>query len=70
MRVAVSVIATYLICSCARADYGEQRPDFFFLSGGPQPGYAIKQVVDKEESAVLVADDGSVCRTSCAARPF
>jgi hypothetical protein len=64
MRVVVSLAATCLISSCARADYGENRPDFFFLSGGPQLGYAIKQVVDKEPPAVLVADDGSLCRTS------
>jgi hypothetical protein len=64
MRVVVCLAATYLISSCARADYGQNQPDSFFLSAGPQPGYAIKQVIDKEPPAVLVGDDGSVCRTS------
>ena len=64
MRVTVSLIAACLISSCARPDYAERWPDYFILSAGPQPGYAIKRVVDKEQPAVLVADDGSVCRTS------
>jgi hypothetical protein len=29
-----------------------------------QPGYAIKQVLDKRKPRALLADDGSVCRTS------
>jgi hypothetical protein len=64
MRFALVLISTYLISSCARPDYAERWPDHFTASAGPQPGYAIKRVIDKQEPAVLVADDGSVCRTS------
>src|SRR3954464_8420175 len=64
MRVVVCLAAICLLSSCARADYGENRPDSFLLSGGPQPGYAIKQVLDKQPPADLVADDGTLCRTS------
>jgi hypothetical protein len=49
---------------CARPDYAEQWPDRFLLSAGPQPGYAIKRVLERQPPATLVADDGSVCRTS------
>jgi hypothetical protein len=66
MRVAISLIATCLISSCARPDYAERSPDYFILSAGPQLGYAIKRVVDRQQPAILVADDGSVCRTSIA----
>ena len=64
MRVVVSLFATCLISSCAPPDYGELRPGFFTLTGGAQYGYAIKQVVEKEQPAVLIAEDGSICRTS------
>jgi hypothetical protein len=64
MRAAVLPIAACLISSCARPDYAQPRPDFLILSAGPQPGYAIKRAVDKQKPAILVADDGSVCRTS------
>jgi hypothetical protein len=32
--------------------------------GGPQPGFGIKQVIEKQHPITLLADDGSVCRTS------
>jgi hypothetical protein len=64
MRAAVSLIAAGLLSSCARPDYAERWPDRFILTAGSLPGYAIKRVVDKQKPAVLVADDGSVCRTS------
>jgi hypothetical protein len=64
MRVVIFLIATCLIWSCARPDYTERWPDHFILSAGPQLGYAIKRVVDKQQPATLAADDGSVCRTS------
>jgi hypothetical protein len=64
MRVAVVLISICLVSGCARPDYAEQWPDRFLLTAGPQPGYAIKQVVEKQKPAILVADDGSVCRTS------
>jgi hypothetical protein len=32
--------------------------------GGAQPGFAIKQVIEKQRPITLLADDGSVCRTS------
>jgi hypothetical protein len=49
---------------CARPNYAEQGGNQVRVSGGPQPEYAIKQVVGKRKPADLVADDGSVCRTS------
>jgi hypothetical protein len=52
------------IVSCARPDYAEQWPDRFLLSAGPQPGFAIKRVIERQPPATLVGDDGSVCRTS------
>jgi hypothetical protein len=64
MRPAVTLIAFCLISSCARPDYGETWPGRFTLTAGPQLGYAIKQVVEKQTPATLLADDGSVCRTS------
>jgi hypothetical protein len=66
MRVALVLISICLISSCARPDYAERWPDQLIISAGPQPGYGIKQVVDKQKPASLVADDGSVCRTSAA----
>jgi hypothetical protein len=52
------------VSSCARPDYADRWPGWFQLSAGPQPGFAIKVVVDKKEPAELLAEDGSVCRTS------
>ena len=59
--VAVLLVA---ISGCARPDYAETQPDRFFLTAGPQPGYAIKRIVEKQPPITLVGDDGSVCRTS------
>lgn len=65
MRPAIpSLIAVYLISGCARPDYAESWPHRFTLSAGPQAGYAIKQIVERQPPATLVGDDGSVCRTS------
>lgn len=64
MRKLIVLAVTCLVSSCARPDYGETWPDRFVLSAGPQAGYAIKRVVDKQGPSTLVADDGSVCRTS------
>jgi hypothetical protein len=64
MRFALILISTYLISSCARPDYADRWPDHFTLAAGPQPGYAIKRVIEKQKPSVLVGDDGSVCGTS------
>jgi hypothetical protein len=63
MRKVVMLAATCLLPTCARPDYADAWPDHFALSAGAQPGYAIKQVVEKQGPVTLVADDGSVCRT-------
>jgi hypothetical protein len=64
MRKVIVFAATCLVSSCARADHAHTLPGRFALSAGPQPGYAIKRVVEKQGPITLVADDGSVCRTS------
>lgn len=64
MRTVATLIAVCLVTSCARPDYAERWPDRFTLSAGPQPGYAIKRIIEKLEPTTLVGDDGSVCRTS------
>jgi hypothetical protein len=64
MRAFTPLLAAWAISSCARPDYAERWPSSFQLSAGPQPGFAIKPVVEKQEPALLLADDGSVCRTS------
>jgi hypothetical protein len=64
MRTLTPFLAACAISSCARPDYAERWPESFQLSAGPQPGFAIKPVLEKQKPAVLVADDGSVCRTS------
>lgn len=56
--------AVLLVSACARPNYADYRFDRFTLSAGPQPGYAIKRVVEREAPFTLVADDGSLCRTS------
>jgi hypothetical protein len=53
-----------VFASCARPDHAEHWPDRFLLSAGPQPGFAIKRVIERQPPATLVGDDGSVCRTS------
>ncbi len=64
MRFSLPLLLACAISSCARPDYAERWPTSFHLSAGPQPGYAIKRVIDKQEPTLLLADDGSVCRTS------
>jgi hypothetical protein len=64
MRKLVVLAVTVLICGCGRPDYAETWPGWLLLSAGPQPGYAIKRVIEKQSPFTLVADDGSVCRTS------
>jgi hypothetical protein len=64
VRFALVLISIWLISGCARPDYAEARPDWLLLSSGPQPGYAIKRVVEKQGPVTLIGDDGSVCRTS------
>ncbi len=65
-RITAGSLAALLAVSvsCARPNYAEHWPDRFLLSAGPQPGFAIKRVLEREPPATLVADDGSVCRTS------
>ena len=64
MRVVTLLIALGTIAACARPDYAQRWPDSFTVSAGPRPGYAIKRVVEKQDSITLIGDDGSVCRTS------
>ena len=64
MRLISSLTLLALASGCAHPDYGESRPGQLLVTAGPQPGYGIKQVVGKESSLTLVADDGSLCRTS------
>jgi hypothetical protein len=64
MRTLTFLIPAAIIAGCAPPNHAERWPDRFLLSGGPQPGYAIKQVIEKQSPTALVADDGSVCRTS------
>jgi hypothetical protein len=64
MIVPAILVIGLLVTACARPDYSELWPDHFTVSGGSQPGYAIKRVIEKLEPATLVGDDGSVCHTS------
>lgn len=64
MRNLIVLVTTCVVSACARPDYAQAWPDYFALSGGAQPGYAIKQVVEKQGPATLIGDDGSVCHTS------
>jgi hypothetical protein len=64
MRVLTLLVTLGPIAACARPDHAERWVDGLIVSAGPQPGYAIKQVVEKRDSISLVGDDGSVCRTS------
>jgi hypothetical protein len=64
MRIVLVLISIALLPSCARPDYAEARPNWLLITAGPQPGYAIKRVVEKQGPITLVGDDGSVCRTS------
>jgi hypothetical protein len=60
----LAVLAVISVQACAPPNYSERWPDWLLISGGPQVGFAIKQVVDKVRPQSLHADDGSVCRTS------
>jgi hypothetical protein len=64
MRPYIGFVAAYLVASCARPDYAQQWPGRATLTAGPQLGYSVKRVVGKERAGELLADDGSVCRTS------
>lgn len=64
MRVAAVLIPLWLVAACARPDYSARWPDRLLVAAGPQPGYAIKRVIEKVGSATLLGDDGSICRTS------
>jgi hypothetical protein len=59
------LIAISLMTACARPDYSAGFwPENFTISAGPQPGYAIKRVVEKMAAGTLLGEDGSICRTS------
>ena len=58
------LLAVQFVLACARPDYSERWPDRLAVSGGPQPGYAIKQIVEREPPSTLIADVGSICRAS------
>jgi len=64
MHKLVLLAATCLLSTCARPDYADMGTDRIVVSSGPQPGYGIKRVVEKQSPVTLVGDDGSVCRTS------
>lgn len=64
MRAFTWLITFGLLSGCARPDYAESYPAWLLISAGPQPGYAIKRVIEKQPPVTLVGDDGSVCRTS------
>lgn len=64
MRTILVLIPVCLAAACARPDYSASWPDRFVVSAGPQPGYAIKRVVEKLGSGTLLGDDGTLCRTS------
>ena len=64
MKILTTLAVAFLITACARPDYAHPWLERLAISGGPQPGYWIKRVVEKQRPATLVGDDGSVCRTS------
>jgi len=64
MHIPILLITIFGAIGCARPDYADTWPDRLSLSAGPQPGYGIKQVVEKQAPETLIADDGSVCRVS------
>ena len=63
MRAATALLAV-CISSCALPDYSYVWHTGFLVAAGPQPVFAVKPVVKKQKPAVLLAYDGSVCRTS------
>ncbi len=64
MRAATPLLTACIISSCALPDYSYVSHTGFLVAAGPQPVFAVKPVIQKERPAVLVAYDGSVCRTS------
>ncbi len=64
MRQLLLLTIPLLASACARPDYAESRPEWVLLSAGAQPGYAIKRVIDKDPPVTLVAEDGTLCRSS------
>jgi hypothetical protein len=64
LRTAAAAILLGMIAGCVRPNYAERWPNRLLLSAGPQPGYGIKRVLERQPPATLVGDDGSVCRTS------
>jgi hypothetical protein len=64
MKILIPLAVAVLIAACARPDYAYPWPNRLALTAGPQPGFWIKRVVEKQRPATLVSDDGSVCRTS------
>ena len=64
MRIPLLLTLLFSALACARPDYAEAGPGRVSLSAGPQPGYGIKRVVERQAPETLIADDGSICRTS------
>lgn len=64
MRKLIILAATCVVSGCARPDQGHTWLGGIAISAGPQPGYAIKRVIEKQNPLTLVGDDGSLCRTS------
>jgi hypothetical protein len=58
------VLVVQFVLGCARPNYAERWPDRLTVFAGPQPGYAIKQIVERVPPTTLIADDGSICRAS------
>jgi hypothetical protein len=61
--ISFGAVLVWLI-GCARPNYAESSLNALILSSGPQLGYAIKQIAEQHAPITLVAEDGSVCRTS------
>jgi hypothetical protein len=64
MKILIPLAVAFLIAACARPDYASPWPTRLALTAGPQPGFWIKRVVERQRPSTLVSDDGSVCRTS------
>jgi hypothetical protein len=64
VRPSLLMLAVLLLSGCSpRADQVLVVPDRLISgSSGPQPGYTIKLVRDKEPPYEIVGDDGSHCR--------
>jgi hypothetical protein len=64
LRAGMLGLQLSVLIGCVRPDYAEHWPARLLLSGGPQPGFAIKRIIERQAPATLVGDDGSICRTS------